>query len=108
MAQKHHTFSNRISGIPRRCADPGSFCRTKRCAPLLVLILLFSVLIILMVPSGCVFGSYTDWLNQHVTLAETIRRACLEQHTLLPGWLELAAAQTDTSSPITDTSVRTS
>lgn len=89
MAQKHHAFSNRISGIPRRCADPGSFCRTKRCAPLLVLILLFSVLIILMVPSGCVFGSHTDWLNQHVTLAETIRRACLEQHTLLPGWLEL-------------------
>lgn len=73
----------------RRCTHPDSFCRAKRCAPLLILILLFSVLIILMVPTGCVFGSHTDWLNQHVTLAETIRRACLEQHTLLPDWLEL-------------------
>lgn len=89
MTQRHHTFSNRISGILQRCADPDSFCRAKRCAPLLVLVLLFTSLIILMVPSGCVFGSHTDWLNQHVTLAETIRRACLEQHTLLPGWLEL-------------------
>ena len=108
MAQKHHAFSNRISGIPRRCADPGSFCRTKRCAPLLVLILLFSVLIILMVPSGCVFGSHTDWLNQHVTLAETIRRACLEQHTLLPGWLELGGGANGYQFSITDTSDRTS
>ena len=35
-----------------------------------------AALIILMVPEGAVFGSHTDWLSQHVTLAETIRNAC--------------------------------
>ncbi len=55
----------------------------------LSLIILFFILIILTVPEGAVFGSNTDWLSQHASLAGTIRDACLEQHTLLPSWLEL-------------------
>ena len=55
----------------------------------LSLIFLFLILIFVMVPSGSVFGSHTDWLSQHVTLAETIRDACLEQRTLLPSWIRL-------------------
>lgn len=55
----------------------------------LSLIFLFFILIILTVPEGAVFGSHTDWLSQHASLAGTIRDACLEQHTLLPSWLEL-------------------
>lgn len=47
------------------------------------------ILIILTVPEGAVFGSHTDWLSQHAALAGTIRDACLEQHTLLPSWIEL-------------------
>lgn len=55
----------------------------------LSLIILFFILIILTVPEGAVFGSHTDWLSQHAALAGTIRDACLEQHTLLPSWIEL-------------------
>ena len=50
---------------------------------------LFFLLILLSVPSGCVYGSATDWLSQHAALAETIRDACLEQKTLLPDFLAL-------------------
>ena len=53
------------------------------------LILLFIILITAVMPDGYVYGSNTDWLSQHVTLAETIRNACLEQHTLLPSWIGL-------------------
>lgn len=89
MKQKHSTFFNRLfSGLWSRTESKASI-RIKCCLPLFALILLFAVLIILMVPGGAVFGSHTDWLSQHVTLAETIRNTCLEQHTLLPDWLEL-------------------
>ena len=50
---------------------------------------LFILLIALSLPSGCVYGSNTDWLSQHAALAETIRNACLEQDTLLPDFLAL-------------------
>ena len=55
----------------------------------LCLILLFFILITAIIPDGAVFGSHTDWLSQHVTLAETIRNSCIEQHTLLPSWIGL-------------------
>lgn len=55
----------------------------------LSLIFLFFILITISVPDGAVFGSHTDWLSQHATLAETIRDACLDQHTLLPSWIDL-------------------
>ena len=53
------------------------------------LILIFIILTVAIIPSGYVYGSNTDWLSQHVTLAETIRNTCLEQHTLLPSWINL-------------------
>ena len=53
------------------------------------LILIFIILTAAVVPDGYVYGSNTDWLSQHVTLAETIRSACREQHTLLPSWIGL-------------------
>lgn len=55
----------------------------------LALIFLFFILIAISVPEGAVFGSNTDWLSQHAALAETIRGACLEQHSLLPSWIGL-------------------
>ena len=62
----------------------------KRRAPYLAALgLLFLLLVLLSVPERAVFGSHTDWLSQHVTLAETIRSACLEQGTLLPTWIRL-------------------
>ena len=60
----------------------------KRIYPL-ALIFFFFILTAVIVPEGAVFGSHTDWLSQHATLAETIRSACLEQHTLLPSWIDL-------------------
>lgn len=53
------------------------------------LIILFIILTSVIIPAGCVYGSNTDWLSQHVTLAESIRTACLEQNTLLPSWIGL-------------------
>ena len=55
------------------------------------LILIFIMLTAAVIPDGYVYGSNTDWLSQHVTLAETIRNACLEQHTLLPSWINLGS-----------------
>ncbi|MEE0509743.1 MAG: YfhO family protein [Peptococcaceae bacterium] len=55
----------------------------------LVLVIVYGLLVTISVPAGHVFGSNIDWLCQHVALAETIRDACLAQHTLLPNWLEL-------------------
>ncbi len=53
------------------------------------LILIFIILTAVIIPDGYIYGSNTDWLSQHATLAETIRNACLEQHTLLPSWIPL-------------------
>lgn len=53
------------------------------------LIIILAVLTAAVIPDGYVYGSNTDWLSQHVTLAESIRTACLEQHTLLPAWIGL-------------------
>lgn len=50
---------------------------------------LFILLILLTIPKGFFYGSYTDWLSQHVRLAETIRNACIEQHTIAPAFLPL-------------------
>lgn len=56
---------------------------------LLLLTAVFFVLIYLFVPEGSVFGSNTDWMSQHATLAETLRDACLQQKTILPDFLWL-------------------
>ena len=48
------------------------------------LILLFIILTTTILPADAVYGSNTDWFSQHAALAETIRDACVEQHTLLP------------------------
>ncbi|MEE0435966.1 MAG: YfhO family protein [Peptococcaceae bacterium] len=61
----------------------------KRVFPYLTLVVLQVILMAWVVPEGKVFGSETDWLCQHVVLAETIRDACVAQHTLLPNWIGL-------------------
>ena len=55
------------------------------------LILLFIILTATILPADAVYGSNTDWLSQHAALAETIRDACVEQHTLLPDWIGLGS-----------------
>ena len=45
------------------------------------LIIIFIILTSVIIPAGCVYGSNTDWLSQHVTLAESIRTACLLAHS---------------------------
>ena len=54
-----------------------------------VLVAVFVCLISLILPEGCFYGSTTDWYNQHVTLAETIRKVCLQEKTLAPAWISL-------------------
>lgn len=63
----------------------------KKFSPYAFLSLLYGALVVWVVPKGCVFGSQIDWLSQHVALAETIRTACLSQHTLLPDWIGLGS-----------------
>lgn len=50
---------------------------------------LFTILIVTILSKSYFYGSYIDWLSQHVRLAETIRSACLNQKTLLPSFLPL-------------------
>lgn len=50
---------------------------------------IFIILVLLTLPKGYFFGSHTDWLSQHVRLAETIRNACVTQKTLVPDLLPL-------------------
>lgn len=47
-----------------------------------ILVAVFVLLICLVWPDGCFYGSTTDWYNQHVTLAETIRNVCMQERTL--------------------------
>ena len=54
-----------------------------------ILVAMFVCLIGLIMPEGCFFGSTTDWYDQHVTLAETIRKICLQEKTLAPAWIPL-------------------
>ena len=61
---------------------------TRRYYPLL-LTAIFVIAAAASVPRGCVYGSTTDWLPQHIALAETIRAACAKQGTLLPAFLPL-------------------
>ena len=56
---------------------------------LILLTAVFFVLIYLFVPEGSVFGSNTDWMSQHATLAETLRDACRSQGTIFPDFLWL-------------------
>ena len=54
-----------------------------------ILVAVFVLLICLVWPDGCFYGSTTDWYNQHVTLAETIRNVCMQERTLAPSWISL-------------------
>ena len=54
-----------------------------------ILVAVFVLLIRLVWPDGCFYGSTTDWYNQHVTLAETIRNMCMQERTLAPSWISL-------------------
>lgn len=56
---------------------------------LFILTAVFILLLLGALPKGCLYGSEIDWYSQHVTLAETIRSACLEQKTLAPAWISL-------------------
>lgn len=63
----------------------------KKGLSVLTLTLLYGALVFWVVPEDAVYGSQTDWLSQHVALAETIRNVCVAQHTLLPDWIELGS-----------------
>lgn len=55
------------------------------------LTILFFLILTAVVPAGVVYGSHMDWFSQHVALAESIRNACLEGHTLFPDFLNLGS-----------------
>jgi len=54
-------------------------------------LLLFMTCTLLFLPMGFhnFFGSDGDWLSQHVGIAESLRQAMLESHTLLPQYIGL-------------------
>lgn len=53
----------------------------------LCLIITFFGLLYIMIPEGTVYGSNTDWMSQHVSLAETLRDEILRQKTIFPDFL---------------------
>lgn len=55
-----------------------------------------------MVPEGTVYGSNTDWMSQHVSLAETLRDEILRQKTILPDFLWIGGGNNAYNFPIMD------
>lgn len=53
------------------------------------LVIIFFGLLYITVPKGDIYGSTTDWLSQHTTLAETLRDEMLEKGTLFPDFIWL-------------------
>lgn len=49
----------------------------------IALVIIFFILIYITIPKGKVYGSQTDWLSQHVGIAETLRDEILNQDQLL-------------------------
>lgn len=49
----------------------------------IVLISIFFVLLYITIPDGGLYGSTTDWLSQHVNIAETFRDEMVNRQTLL-------------------------
>ena len=54
-----------------------------------LLLVITCVLLFLPMGSGDFFGTDGDWLSQHVGIAETLKYAILENHSLLPQYLQL-------------------
>lgn len=57
----------------------------------LLLCLIITVLLFLSIPKGAIFGSHTDWLNQHVSIAEHLRTTFYDTKQLLPDYSTLGA-----------------
>ncbi|MFQ6792638.1 MAG: YfhO family protein [Thomasclavelia sp.] len=53
---------------------------------IIFLICLTLVMIFIITPSSCIFGSNTDWFSQHVNLADYLRQTMLENKTLFPNF----------------------
>lgn len=51
------------------------------------LIILTLILIYTVIPAGHLFGSETDWLSQHITISDDIRRQFYQTHDLFPDYM---------------------
>ena len=51
------------------------------------LIILTLILLYAIVPAGHLFGSETDWLSQHITISDDIRRQFYQTHDLFPDYM---------------------
>ena len=58
--------------------------KRKNIYPIIFLTCLTFVIIYFITPSSNIFGSNTDWLSQHVNLADYIRNTMLENKTIFP------------------------
>lgn len=56
-----------------------------------LLTLLFIFLLILTIPSGCIYGSEGDWFSQHVALAEQFRQIFYETGRIFPDYTWLGS-----------------
>lgn len=58
--------------------------KKKQFYPIIFLTCLTLVMIIVITPSSSIFGANTDWLSQHVNLADYIRKTMLETKSFSP------------------------
>ena len=58
--------------------------KKKQFYPIIFLTCLTLVMIIVITPSSSIFGANTDWLSQHVNLADYIRKTMLETKSFFP------------------------
>lgn len=69
--------------------------KNKRCIfSIIFLICLTLAMVLIITPANSLFGSTTDWFDQHVNLADYIRNTLLQQKTLFPDYaFNLGAGQ---------------
>lgn len=57
----------------------------------ILLCTLLTILLIIVTPNGMIYGSETDWLSQHISIADHIRNVCYETKQILPEYSALGA-----------------
>ena len=58
--------------------------KRKQIYPYIFLTCLALIMVVVIIPSKNIFGSNTDWLSQHVNIADYLRQLILDNKSIFP------------------------
>ena len=61
--------------------------KRKQIYPYIFLTCLALIMVVVIIPSKNIFGSNTDWLSQHVNIADYLRQLILDNKSIFPDLL---------------------